>query len=192
MTLLDFVSQDVSLKRVSSTSGGEYAGPCPVCGGTDRFHIWPEAGNYWCRQCQKKGDTIQYLRDVRGLSFRDAARMVGRDLDAMPNSAQQRRRELRERLLQEYRDWGRQQDRAEADRYGDVWREIEIAEIVYRVSAKRPDWFTDEEADYWATYLGDLYDAGALAEESMADEQSVSPEEQERQRFQQWQEERHV
>ncbi|MBI3799733.1 MAG: hypothetical protein HY268_22520 [Deltaproteobacteria bacterium] len=33
-----------------------------------------------CRQCGKKGDTIQYLRDFRGLSFREAARLVGKQL----------------------------------------------------------------------------------------------------------------
>ena len=36
----------------------EYAGPCPWCGGTDRFHVW-EKGNYYCRpgagHCGKSG-----------------------------------------------------------------------------------------------------------------------------------------
>jgi len=36
----------VQLKRVS---GYEYAGPCPWCGGTDRFHVWRDKGNFWCR-----------------------------------------------------------------------------------------------------------------------------------------------
>lgn len=33
---------------------GEYVGPCPWCGGSDRFHLWDE-GNYWCRQCNARG-----------------------------------------------------------------------------------------------------------------------------------------
>ncbi|NIQ88778.1 MAG: hypothetical protein GWN93_06720 [Deltaproteobacteria bacterium] len=45
----------VTLKKVSAT---EYQGPCPWCGGTDRFHVW-EKGNYWCRpgpgHCGRKG-----------------------------------------------------------------------------------------------------------------------------------------
>jgi hypothetical protein len=29
-------------------------------------------GRYWCRQCEKHGDAIQYLRDFEDMSFRDA------------------------------------------------------------------------------------------------------------------------
>lgn len=43
----------IALKRVGR---GEYAGPCPFCGdGVDRFHVWEDRGNYWCRVCGKKG-----------------------------------------------------------------------------------------------------------------------------------------
>jgi DNA primase len=74
MSLLDLIGREVSLRRVASTHGGEYAGPCPWCGGRDRFRVWPDAERpgYWCRQCGKKGDGIQYLRDRDGLSFAEA------------------------------------------------------------------------------------------------------------------------
>ena len=46
---------NLQLKRVGRT---EWAGPCPWCGGTDRFHVW-DRGNYWCRpgpgHCGKSG-----------------------------------------------------------------------------------------------------------------------------------------
>lgn len=35
----------LQLKKVGPT---EWAGPCPWCGGRDRFHIW-DRGNFWCR-----------------------------------------------------------------------------------------------------------------------------------------------
>jgi DNA primase len=73
MNLLDLITN--TLKKVATTHGGEYAGPCPGCGGRDRFRVWPEEGNtgrYWCRQCGKQGDAIQYLRDFKGLSFQEA------------------------------------------------------------------------------------------------------------------------
>jgi len=50
----------IQLKKVGRD---EYAGPCPWCGGEDRFHVW-ERGNYWCRpgpgHCGKEGwvDTL--------------------------------------------------------------------------------------------------------------------------------------
>jgi phage/plasmid primase-like uncharacterized protein len=43
----------VALKKVASTNGGEWAGPCPGCGGSDRFRVWPVdrggRGSFWCR-----------------------------------------------------------------------------------------------------------------------------------------------
>jgi hypothetical protein len=65
-SLLDLLP---GLKRVSSSGGGEYAGPCPFCGGTDRFRCWPVKGRAWCRQCGWKGDAIQLLRDAMGSVF---------------------------------------------------------------------------------------------------------------------------
>lgn len=45
----------VALKKVTRT---EYQGPCPWCGGKDRFHVW-QKGNYWCRpgpgHCGRQG-----------------------------------------------------------------------------------------------------------------------------------------
>jgi hypothetical protein len=81
--LLDLLSQDgIRMHRIASTHGGEYAGPCPICGGRDRFRCWPEegeGGKYWCRGCEIGGDCIQYLRDVRKLSYQDACSFLGRD-----------------------------------------------------------------------------------------------------------------
>ena len=34
--------------RLKKVGREEYAGPCPWCGGTDRWHCW-ERGNYFCR-----------------------------------------------------------------------------------------------------------------------------------------------
>ncbi len=86
MNVLDLASRRVRLKKVSGTKGGEWQGPCPGCGGEDRFHVWPHEndgkGSYWCRGCGHAGDNIQFLRDFDGLSFKEAC--VQLDLD-MPN-----------------------------------------------------------------------------------------------------------
>jgi len=94
MDLLELLEADgFRLKLVSRTKNGEYAGPCPWCGGTDRFRVWPgsKGGRYWCRQCEKKGDGIQYLRDFRGLSYREACLVLGEAPKHKPTSAWQRR-----------------------------------------------------------------------------------------------------
>ncbi len=79
MNLLELLTRDTRLRRMASTHGGEYAGPCPFCGGRDRFRVWPNVPRprYWCRGCGKNGDAIQYLRDHDGLSFREAQAQVG-------------------------------------------------------------------------------------------------------------------
>lgn len=63
------------MKRVASTGGGEYHGPCPVCGGRDRFVIQPQVGNggrWWCRQCQQSGDTVAFCQFAFGDDFKSA------------------------------------------------------------------------------------------------------------------------
>ena len=80
MNILELISSDgLTFKRVAATHGGEYAGPCPFCGGNDRFLIWPEhkGGRYWCRACGKTGDAVQYVRDTRNLSFFEALEFLG-------------------------------------------------------------------------------------------------------------------
>ena len=71
--LLDICGQDTTLARVASTKGGEYAGPCPFCGGEDRFRVQPFAKPYsiWmCRQCTNaRWDTvIGYIAKQHNLS----------------------------------------------------------------------------------------------------------------------------
>lgn len=81
MVLLELVEvAGISAKRVSSTGGGEYHSPCPKCGGTDRFFFHPAwqmkrcQGIYRCRQCGIYGDSIQFCRDILGLTWEEAVK----------------------------------------------------------------------------------------------------------------------
>ena len=64
--------------RIVSKGGGEFCGPCPSCGGRDRFLIWPEhssgatGGRFLCRGCGVQGDALEFLREFRGLSYAEA------------------------------------------------------------------------------------------------------------------------
>lgn len=43
----------------------EYAGPCPWCGGRDRFRVWRgRDSGYWCRRCGVAGDAITATRNL--------------------------------------------------------------------------------------------------------------------------------
>ncbi len=79
--LLILIGRDTQLKRTAATHGGEYAGPCPLCGGRDRFRVWPShpdgKGRWWCRGCEKHGDALDYVRECDGLTFLDALGVLG-------------------------------------------------------------------------------------------------------------------
>lgn len=91
MNILDLYMEDVGGDFVKKAGRGEWQGPCPLCGGDDRFCVYPEQGegdvqemgSFFCGHgrggngCNKGGDIIQYLRDVRGLSFKEACQMLG-------------------------------------------------------------------------------------------------------------------
>ena len=52
--LLALVEQDGFRAAQKSTSrGGQYNGPCPWCGGTDRFRVQPFYGNYGFLACPR-------------------------------------------------------------------------------------------------------------------------------------------
>ena len=82
MGILEAVSGKTRVKKVAVTKGGEYAGPCPLCGGSDRFRVWPAdkggEGSYWCRGCEKGGDLVQWYVDFEGMAYPEAFRAAGR------------------------------------------------------------------------------------------------------------------
>ena len=75
--------------------GDGYNGPCPLCGGepgkSDRFMVWDYKkdnlskvctensiwGVYNCRQCGATGDTLSYLINIDGLTFKEALAELG-------------------------------------------------------------------------------------------------------------------
>jgi hypothetical protein len=81
MDLLALVEEDgFRAAQKSSSRGGQYNGPCPWCGGTDRFRVQPQYGNYGffaCNQCQRSGSGIDYLMLKRGLSKWEALLAAG-------------------------------------------------------------------------------------------------------------------
>jgi len=100
--LYDFLAeivQDTRLKRTSTGRGGQYNGPCPWCGGIDRFRVQPYYGTYGffaCNQCRRSGTAIDYLMLMRGLSKQHALATVGwkpqdgkSRSDSIPHYAQQ-------------------------------------------------------------------------------------------------------
>jgi DNA primase len=97
MDMLSLIGHDTRLKRIASTKGGEYAGPCPFCGGRDRFHVQPsiEGGGRWfCRNCTNGNwqDAITYVMRRDNLDFLAACERLGATFTTSPNTSMSRRR----------------------------------------------------------------------------------------------------
>lgn len=76
--LIELVGSDIELRRESSH---EWSGPCPVCQGTDRFHV--KADGFFCRQCHPEfGDVIEYMRWLHKSSFADAVQRLTGNMSA--------------------------------------------------------------------------------------------------------------
>ena len=66
------------LKAMGITLGspdkrGVRKGPCPLCGGTDRFAVWTETNTFRCNQCGFKGGLRAFFETVIGLGPQEAA-----------------------------------------------------------------------------------------------------------------------
>ena len=67
--LLDVArSHGAQLKK----SSGEWIGPCPACGGSDRFSINPKARLWNCRGCDEGGNVIDLEMHLAGSTFVEA------------------------------------------------------------------------------------------------------------------------
>jgi len=80
--LLELVRQDTraEFRQAATTKGGEHKGPCPLCGGQDRFCVWPNdngKARFWCRQCDVSGDLADYLELVRHMPHLEALKAAG-------------------------------------------------------------------------------------------------------------------
>lgn len=70
------------LRKVARTGGGELHGPCPSCGGADRFVVNGTGGKdgrglYWCRQCAISGDAVSLVQLLDGGGPAAAFRALG-------------------------------------------------------------------------------------------------------------------
>ncbi len=89
MILLELINgMGLNPKRVANIHGGEFHGECPVCGGKDRFIVQPYrqgtrcVGFYYCRQCDKGGDTVKFCIDILKMDYKDAVQRANATMPA--------------------------------------------------------------------------------------------------------------
>jgi hypothetical protein len=104
----EIARRSLQLKRV----GAELVGPCPVCGGRDRFAIHTTKQLWNCRNCGVGGDIIDFVRHHDGCGFASAITTLNGDSARGPKPA------VRPLHRDENKDERHNLDRAEA-----IWRE---------------------------------------------------------------------
>jgi hypothetical protein len=76
-------------------AGGELVGPCPVCGGRDRFGVNVSRHVFTCRHCDVGGDQVALVQHVLGCDFRAALAYLVGDADVALDPAEVARRKAR-------------------------------------------------------------------------------------------------
>src|SRR5436190_10112397 len=71
------IEREIARRGIKLSAGiAERCGPCPVCGGRDRFSINVKKQVWNCRRCPAGGDVIELVRHLDGLSFGEAVRLL--------------------------------------------------------------------------------------------------------------------
>jgi hypothetical protein len=85
------VARSIPIERIVNERGIrlrgriERVGPCPLCGGQDRFSINIRKQVWNCRGCSKGGDVIAFVQFLDGISFREAcAQLLGERFSSGP------------------------------------------------------------------------------------------------------------
>lgn len=78
INLVDLAGRYTELRRVTP---GEWHGPCPFCGGTNRFRV--RADFFACRQCERSGDAIEFVKLKQGVEFTEAIAILGGDMSTI-------------------------------------------------------------------------------------------------------------
>lgn len=102
--------------------GVERIGPCPVCGGRDRFSINPPRGIWNCRICDRGGDGIALAVHVLACDFPAALDYLVGGADVAPDPAEVARRKAKAEAAELARREYEEQARARAIRDArEIW-----------------------------------------------------------------------
>jgi len=97
MTPLDLLTEKARAVRIEDVlamrgikltgRGTNLKGPCPVCGGDDRFGVSLAKQRFLCHKCRIRGDVISLVETLDHVGFKAAVeKLVGQSLPASPVS----------------------------------------------------------------------------------------------------------
>jgi hypothetical protein len=140
------VADDLAITGLSAPRRGEKIGPCPVCGGKDRFSIDQKKALFNCRHCGG-GDVIRLVEFVRGVDFKAALDWLCGSSRDIPEAERKARAERDARTRAEA-EAAQAKYRAEATaRARRIWRQgLDAGDPMIRAYFARrglPDWLLE-------------------------------------------------
>jgi phage/plasmid primase-like uncharacterized protein len=73
------IESEIARRQIKLRGGVDRCGPCPVCGGTDRFSINIRKQVWYCRGCGDGGDVIKLVMHLGRVDFRQACAILTGD-----------------------------------------------------------------------------------------------------------------
>jgi Toprim domain/CHC2 zinc finger len=73
------IEDEIARRGIKLIGRGERVGPCPVCGGRDRFSINVKKQIWNCRGCAKGGDVVDLVQHLDGVDFKIAVATLAGD-----------------------------------------------------------------------------------------------------------------
>lgn len=155
------IEEVASILGIRMPARGEYAGPCPNCGGTDRFSINPRKQVFNCRGAGSggAGDAIQMVMHCQGLEFVPACEFINNEPPPQRDSTVKERDPAIEReRKEERRDESAMKEKQELS---------ELAKTIQRVTGffnsgvpiegyVPVDYFEGRGIDHWIMDPGEL------------------------------------
>lgn len=126
--LADLLTLAERYTQLQKNAHHDWKGPCPKCGGTDRFHVFQSGGSgewrWLCYQCHEKpADTISFVRWLHpGLSFVDAVSQITGTLPPPATAPAVQRQPARKQAAAQPIGWQERAERMVADAHERLWR----------------------------------------------------------------------
>jgi hypothetical protein len=80
------IEDETERRGINLIGGIDRCGPCPLCGGKDRFSVNTRKQVFLCRQCGAKGNVIAFVRFIDGCGFREAVECLTGERAPAPSS----------------------------------------------------------------------------------------------------------
>jgi Toprim domain/CHC2 zinc finger len=83
------IEDETARRGIKLVGKVDRCGPCPVCGGHDRFGVNTKKQLWNCRGCGKGGDVIALVRFLDGCDFREAVECLTGERASVPRQARE-------------------------------------------------------------------------------------------------------